>query len=110
MTSAMLAYGNDNGWDNMFVDLLEKMLGEKDCAFGISCSGNSVNVIRALEMARSRKVLAVGLTGENFHSVINDCALDTLVHTPGTQDIRVQEDLHLIICHAIVRSLQGSER
>jgi D-sedoheptulose 7-phosphate isomerase len=106
MTSTMLAYGNDNGWDNMFIDQLKEMIDRKDCAFGISCSGNSVNVIRALEMTRSRDILAVGLTGESFHSVINDCALDALVHTPGVQDIRAQEDLHLMICHAIVRSLQ----
>jgi D-sedoheptulose 7-phosphate isomerase len=107
MTSAILAYGNDNGWDNMFVDLLEKMMEKRDCAFGISCSGNSTNVIRALEMARNRDVLAVGLTGESFHSVINDCALDGLVHTPGVNDIRAQEDLHLMICHAVSRCLMN---
>jgi D-sedoheptulose 7-phosphate isomerase len=106
MATAIFAYGNDNGWDNMFVDLLAKMLTDRDCAFGISCSGNSVNVMRALEMTHGRNVLTAGLTGESLHSAINDCGLDGLVHTQGVQDIRVQEDLHLMICHALVRSLQ----
>ena len=105
MASAVSAYGNDNGQENMFVDLLKEMLKEEDCAFGISCSGNSANVIRALEHAKSQSVYTLGMTGSSLHSIINDCGLDGLVHTPGAQDIRVQEDLHLIICHAIARSL-----
>ena len=105
MASVVSAYGNDNGQEDMFSAVLQKMLKDEDCAFGISCSGNSPNVIRALEHAKNQNVYTLGMTGSSLHSIINDCGLDGLIHTPGAQDIRVQEDLHLMICHAIARSL-----
>lgn len=106
MAAAMLAFGNDEGWDNMFSYPLEEMLKPGDAVFGISCGGNSRNVLEGFRVAQSHGYLTVGLTGNSVESLINGLDLDALVHVPGT-DIRVQEDVHLMICHAMVRMLSG---
>lgn len=106
MTSSMLAYGNDDGWKNMFSNPLKEMLRERDGVVGISCSGNSENVVSGLRVAIDEGILAVGLTGMSESSEINKIGVNALVHTLGVSDIRVQEDLHLMVCHAIVRGLQ----
>ena len=101
-TSSILAYGNDNGWQNMYADPLKTLLKPNDALFGISCSGNSPNVIKALELGRFKDAYTIGLTGLSRDSDINHAAQSALVHVQAN-DIRVQEDLHLMICHAIVR-------
>ena len=105
MSSAVLAYGHDNGWRNMYCDPLGEMLKDADGVVGISCSGNSENVISALEMATGRKVLTIGMTGLALDSEINNLGLDGLIHA-NFPDIRIQEDIHLMVCHAIVRAMQ----
>lgn len=106
MSASMLAYGNDNGWENMFVDPLEKMCKQGDGVVGISCSGNSENVLRAMKWAQDNGILTVGLTGLSSASKMDELRPDALVHVP-VPDIRVQEDVHLMICHAVVRKLQS---
>lgn len=109
MASAMLAWGNDTGWENMFYGPLAEMVKEKDVVIGISCSGNSANVIRALIGAKDEwGVLCGGMTGISNGSEINMLGLDALIHA-RVPDIRVQEDLHLMVCHAIVRAIQEDE-
>lgn len=106
MAASMLAYGNDNGWENMYLDQLGGMLEDwRDGVVGITCSGESVNVVRALGLAVARNVITIGLTGSALDSGINKMGLDVLIHAPYP-DIRVQEDVHLMVCHAIVRELQ----
>lgn len=102
------AYGNDNGWGNMFSDAIAGQIEQGDCAVGFSCSGNSDNVVRALETARNRGAWAVGITGLSKSSEMAKMALDAVVYVP-VPDIRVQEDLHLMICHAIVREMQNDD-
>lgn len=108
MSSAMLAYGNDEGWGNMYCLPLAEMLSPNDGVVGISCGGSSENVVKALGLAVHRNNLSVGLTGMGDETPINKLGLDALVHV-RVGDIRVQEDIHLMVCHAIVRSLQEAE-
>lgn len=108
MSAALLAYGNDEGWENMFVGPLSKMLAPNDGVLGISCGGSSRNVIQGLIWAVAHGNLAVGLTGLGDLTEINQIGLEALVHVRSA-DIRAQEDVHLMICHAVVRSLQEEE-
>lgn len=107
-TPISTAYGNDNGWDNMYADHIKQVFMPSDGVVGISCGGNSQNVIEALKTAISKGGVAVGMTGLSSESKINKVGCNALIHVP-VPDIRVQEDIHLMICHAIVRSLQGVE-
>lgn len=109
MAPSMLAYGNDSGWGSMFAGPLARFVNPAvDVVIGLSCSGNSENVINALIYARSREILTIGMTGGGSGEIAG-LKLDALIRTPGTHDIRTQEDLHSIVCHAIARALQESE-
>lgn len=109
MAPSMLAYGNDNGWGGMFAGPLVRFVNPAgDVVIGISCSGNSENVINGLSYARSREILTIGMTGGKDGEIAG-LNLDALIHTPGTHDIRTQEDLHSIVCHAIARALQDGD-
>ena len=62
-TSALTAIGNDYGFDRVFARQLESLGRPGDVALGISTSGNSPNVLRALEVAKARGLVTVALTG-----------------------------------------------
>lgn len=103
------AYGNDEGWEKMYLHPLIRLFDiGRDVAFGISCGGNSMNVINALKWTIESGGVAVGLTGSDDESRINKLSLDALVHA-RVPDIRVQEDIHSVVCHAVVRALQEVE-
>lgn len=104
--STVFAYGNDEGWGNMFSGAISGKVEGGDCVFGISCSGNSENVVKALELAQAQGAFVVGLTGMSSSSKMSKLGLDGLVYVRAS-DIRVQEDVHLMVCHAIVREIQG---
>lgn len=107
MKAVVSAWGNDTGWENMFFGPLSEMVTGKDALVGISCSGNSANVIRALQAGRDEwDALCAGMTGMSDQSMMTALDLDVIIHTWGVPDIRVQEDLHLMICHAVVREIQ----
>lgn len=103
------AYGNDNGWDRMYADVLKKVFNaERDVAVGISCSGNSENVVQALGEAWSAGGTVAGLTGMENDSRIGQIGDIRLVHA-RVPDIRVQEDIHSIVCHALARGMAEGE-
>jgi D-sedoheptulose 7-phosphate isomerase len=102
MTPAILAHGNDEGWENMFANVIRRNAGPKDVAVVISCSGNSPNVVRVAEGHSYNRLIV--LTGDNDDSKLAQTRPDALIMAPD-DDIKVQEDIHLAVCHAIVASL-----
>lgn len=106
MYPVVSAYGNDEGWMDMYLLPLSKLFDvQKDVAFGISCGGNSENVVRALVWVVEKGGCGIGLTGQDMESRINKIGLSALAHAM-VPDIRVQEDIHMIVCHAMVRAIQ----
>jgi len=102
MTSTTLAFGNDNGWDRMFQHTIDVYLEPDDVVVGISCSGNSHNVILA---AKSIQNLIV-LTGYNFDENILARMPAKAKIAAMSDDITIQEDIHLAVCHAIAKALR----
>ena len=105
-TPTTLAYGNDNGWDKMFSDTLEAHIGPKDAVIGISCSGNSKNIITFLDMAKNR--YKIGLTGPGSNTMSTMKPAPDVIIRAMADEITVQEDIHSIVCHAIARSLMNA--
>lgn len=103
MTPTTLAFGNDDGWNEMFAHFLEVHIGTKDAVVGISCSGNSQNIISFLAMAKTR--FKIGMTGPGT-SRMTLMNTDVLLRAMA-DDITVQEDVHSAICHAVARSLRN---
>lgn len=103
MTPTTLAYGNDEGWNEMFSQTLEVHIGAQDAVIGISCSGNSMNVISFMAAAKSR--FKIGLTGPD-QSRMSLMKPDVLIRAMS-DEITVMEDAHSAICHAIARELRN---
>ena len=110
MVSSVTAFGNDHNWSEMYWRLLKRLLLPFDVVVGISCSGNSPNVVEALAFVKEYKMpglKTIGLIGADLACGIAHVGPDVLVSVPF-MDIRVQEDCHMIICHAIVGALSAT--
>jgi D-sedoheptulose 7-phosphate isomerase len=97
-TSAVTAIGNDYGFDLVFARQMEALGKEGDVAMGISTSGNSRNVLRALEVAKSKSIYTVALTGSSGGEM-KDLA-DCTICVPSEETPRIQE-CHILIGHII---------
>jgi len=101
---AMLtACGNDYGYDLVFERPLRGLGRPGDVLFGITTSGRSANVIKALEAAREMRIVTVGLLGGTGEPALSRCDLALLV--PDTETARIQE-CHIALGHAVLELLE----
>jgi D-sedoheptulose 7-phosphate isomerase len=101
---AMLtACGNDYGYDRVFERPLRGLGRRGDVLFGITTSGRSANVVRALEAAREMGIVTVGLLGAAGQPALDQCDLALLV--PDSETARIQE-CHIALGHAVLELLE----
>jgi len=109
-SSAITAIGNDYGYDQIFRRQLEGRARRGDVALGISTSGNSRNVILALELAREKGCITLGMTGEGGGEMAQRNLCDHLLMAPSRNTARIQE-CHILVGHLICgwleRALHG---
>ena len=94
----LTAWANDSSYDDVFAEQLRGVVRRGDIVFAISCSGNSVNVLRALEVARAVGAITVGLSG--FEGGLMKRVCDNLLIVPS-DNMQIIEDLHLSIAHCL---------
>ena len=94
----MTAWANDSCYEQIFAEQLRNFVASGDVAFAISGSGNSPNVLRGLEVARSHGARTIGLTGFEGGKMRDLC--DVCVVLPS-DNMQVIEDFHLSVTHAI---------
>ncbi|ADV46674.1 D-sedoheptulose 7-phosphate isomerase [Nitratifractor salsuginis] len=97
-TSALTAIGNDYGFERIFERQVEALAVEGDLLIAISTSGNSANVLRALEKANDLGCLTLGLSGRDGGAMNDLCDLNLAV--PVEETARIQE-MHLLIGHLL---------
>ena len=105
-TSALTALGNDYGYDAVFSRQVHALGNAGDIAIGISTSGNSPNVLAAIDVARSRSLLTIGLTGQDGGKM--NGRTDVLFRVPSRMTPRIQEThitLGHVLCELIDREL-----
>jgi D-sedoheptulose 7-phosphate isomerase len=102
-TSILTAIGNDYGFDRVFSRQVEALAAPGDLIVGISTSGNSPNVLQALELAREKGCCTVGLLGKDGGTIKDVCDLALIVPTSDTP--RVQEG-HITIIHIVCDLLE----
>lgn len=102
-TSSLTAIGNDYGFERVFARELTAHARPDDILLAISTSGNSLNILRAIEAARQCKVTVIGLTGESGGHMRAAC--DLCVCVPSKSTARIQE-MHITIGHAICELLE----
>lgn len=98
--AVMTALANDEGYDRMFVDQLKVHMRDGDSLVAISASGNSLNVIEAVDYARSRGATVVGLTGFDGGALRAKSDISLHVQTAKGEYGPV-EDLHMIFDHLV---------
>jgi D-sedoheptulose 7-phosphate isomerase len=97
-TSALLAIGNDYGFQKVFSRQIEALGNKGDIFIGISTSGNSKNVVNALVAANEKGLTTVGFIGENGGEMESLCTF--CIKVPSDQTPRIQE-AHILIGHII---------
>jgi D-sedoheptulose 7-phosphate isomerase len=101
----LTAWSNDCSFDTAFARQVDAYGKPGDVAWGISTSGNSKNVIRALETARERGLSTIGLAGNNGGAMAQSC--DVLMAIESRFTPRVQE-IHLVTYHAICEAIENA--
>ena len=97
-TSILTALGNDYGFEKVFSRQIEGLGRPGDAAIGISTSGNSPNVLEALDTARAKGIFTIGFTGEAGGKMIHRA--DVLFRVPSRHTPRIQET-HLLLGHIL---------
>lgn len=97
-TSILTAIGNDYGFDKLFERQVQAQGMAGDVFIGISTSGNSKNIIKALLACKEKGIKTVGLTGQSGGNMAELC--DFCIKVPSMETPRIQES-HILIGHII---------
>jgi D-sedoheptulose 7-phosphate isomerase len=101
---ALMAWANDFSYDEIFVGPLRSLMRPGDVVVAISGSGNSRNVLRAVEWANAHGGMTVGLCGYGGGRLKE---ISSLVVHAAVDDMQVAEDLHLAVGHMVAQALCG---
>ncbi len=96
------AITNDLSYDEVFVEQLKTFASPGDLVIGISGSGNSANVVNALEYARTKGIKSVAVCGYKGGKIIH--IADMAIHVP-VDDMEITEDIHTVVFHAIKQEI-----
>lgn len=100
---SVTAWANDTDYSRVFAEQLATLAVRGDIAFGISGSGNSPNVLRAMEVAHRMGLATIGLTGMGGGKLKGLSQIPVVVPSNSMQHI---EDVHLLICHLLTAYLR----
>jgi len=108
-SSNLTAAGNDIGFENVFARNVEGLGNEGDILICISTSGNSGNILKAVEKAKEKKLFTIALLGKNNGGKLkNECDVSIVIPSENTQ--RIQEG-HItvghILCEIVEREIYG---
>jgi D-sedoheptulose 7-phosphate isomerase len=101
-TPYILAWGNDEGFDRVFLEQLKNLASPGDLLVAISGSGNSPNILKAVEWAKAKGMKTYGCTG--FSGGKLRTAADAGLHVP-LDDMGIVESIHLTAFHWVVDDL-----
>src|SRR3989339_320647 len=102
-TSILTAIGNDYGYEHVFRRQIEAQGEPGDIFIAISTSGNSENLITALEEAKKNKIITIGLLGNNGGKMGKLCDYNIIIPSKNTP--RIQE-MHIFVIHVICESFE----
>lgn len=97
-TSYVTAVGNDYGFDVIYSRLVQGIMNKGDILVGLSTSGNSANIVKAFEAAKTNGIITIGFTGLTG-GILKDFS-DFLINVPSADTPRIQES-HILLGHII---------
>ncbi len=98
------AYANDEGYENVFAKQLASFVNPGDVVIAISTSGNSPNILKAIDVAQKSSATTIGFTGFAAGGRLGEL-VDIHIHVPS-DCIEQVEDLHLMLEHLICTALR----
>lgn len=104
-TSYLTAVANDYSYDAIYSRMLQASAKKGDVLFAISTSGNSGNIVKAIETAREKEMIVIGMTGESGGKMASLC--DVLLNVPSACTPRIQES-HIMIGHIICEIIEST--
>jgi D-sedoheptulose 7-phosphate isomerase len=102
-TSYLTAVANDFSYDLIYSRLIKGIGKTRDILVGMSTSGNSINIVKALETAREKGITTIGMTGEGGGKMKGLC--DYLIDIPSKNTPRIQEG-HMLLGHIICQLVE----
>jgi D-sedoheptulose 7-phosphate isomerase len=102
---SIMAYANDISFEDIFVEQLKSYFQKGDVVIGISGSGNSLNVIKAIDFASNNGGVTVGLTGYNGGKLKKIVSHNVNI---SIDDMQIVEDLHMVLDHCMMQILSNS--
>ena len=103
-TSILTSVGNDYGYDYIFARQIEALCRPEDLVIGITTSGNSANVVRAMQAAKDIGAVTVGLTGGTGGKLTAICDFNLIM--PSNVTARIQE-AHIFVGHCLCEILES---
>lgn len=103
-TSYLTAVANDYSYDEIYARMLDGIGIEGDILVGLSTSGNSANITRAFEVAKTKKIITMGFTGATGGKMKDIC--DYLFNIPSIDTPRIQES-HIMVGHIICELVEA---
>ncbi len=100
----LLAWSNDESYENIFSNQLENFIQENDVVIGISGSGNSKNVLNAIQLANEKQAITIGLSGKDGGKLSKIVKTNITVQS---DDMLTIETMHLLICHLITTIIRS---
>jgi len=98
--------GNDYGYQEVFARYINGLGNAGDVLLAISTSGNSANVIRAIEAAREKNMKVIGLTGKDGGKMANLC--DVEIRAPHSSYADRAQEIHIKVIHSIIGGIENS--
>ena len=102
-TSSLTAIANDYGYEHVFDRQIEALANPEDVAIGISTSGNSSNVINALQLSKNIGCKSIGLSGKSGGDMNKLCDVNLVI--PANDTARIQE-MHILVGHIICHLIE----
>ena len=96
--------GNDYGYDQIFSRYVEAVGRKGDVLLAISSSGNSANVIKAIEAAKAKGITVVGLTGKDGGKMAG--LVDIEIRAPHSEYADRAQEIHIKVIHALIDSIE----
>ena len=103
-TSILTAVANDYGYDTVFARQIQALGNDGDVLVGLSTSGNSKNVLAAIDVAKAKGMQCIGLTAQGGGKMAEVC--DICMSVPGPVTARAQE-IHILIGHILCELVDG---
>ena len=104
--SHMACVGNDYGYDFVFSRYLEAVGRTGDVLLGISTSGNSKNVLNAMDVARKKGIKIIGLTGKDGGKMAGSC--DVEIRAPHSQYADRAQEIHIKVIHSLIDYIESN--